>query len=160
MAQGVPDTLKEVLEPAWLTAALGHRFPGLAVTSIVPGPVVARVATNARFRIHSDGALPPELPADLCVKGYFADCSDSAAASRSAGVPEVLFYRHLAAATGIRTLNCFYADVDPDTNHGVVITEDVVAQGATFVDALTPYSADQVAESLEQYAILHGRSWG
>ncbi len=93
------------------------------------------------------------------MKGYFADCSDTAAASRTAGAPEALFYRHLADGTGVRTLDCVYADVDPVTQHGVIITGDVAAQGATFLDALSPYTADQVAESLEQYAILHGRSW-
>jgi hypothetical protein len=46
------------------------------------------------------------------------------------------------------------------TQHGVIITGDVAAQGATFLDALSPYTADQAAESLEQYAILHGRTWG
>jgi aminoglycoside phosphotransferase (APT) family kinase protein len=49
--------------------------------------------------------------------------------------------------------------VDPTTNHGVVITEDVVVDGATFLDALSPYSVDQAAMSLEQLAILHGRTW-
>jgi hypothetical protein len=156
----VPDTLAEVLEPGWMSAALGQRFPGLELTSVHPGPVVSRVSTNARFRIECDGGLPPGLPPDLCVKGYFADCSDLAAASRTAGVPEALFYRHLAPTAGVRTLDCFYADVDPETHHGVIITGDVVAQGGTFLDALSPYSADQVAESLEQYAVLHGRTWG
>ena len=56
-------------------------------------------------------------------------------------------------------LDCVYAEVDPVTQHGVIITGDVAAHGATFLDALSPYTADQVAESLEQYAILHGRSW-
>jgi Phosphotransferase enzyme family len=155
----VPDTLGEVLDPRWLSAALGQRFPGLEVTSVVPGPVVSRISTNARFRITCHDGLPPELPAELCIKGYFADCSDSAASARTAGVPEALFYRHLAGNTGVRTLDCFYSDVDPVTQHGVVITGDVAAQGATFLDALSPYSADQVAQSLEQYAILHGRTW-
>jgi hypothetical protein len=155
----VPDTLTEVLDRQWLSAALGQRLPGLEVTSVLPGPVVSRISTNARFRIECRGGVPPELPADLCVKGYFADWSETAAASRSAGVPEALFYRHLAGGTGVRTLDCYYADVDPLTNHGVVITGDVASQGATFLDALSPYSTDQVAESIEQYAILHGRTW-
>lgn len=43
---------------------------------------------------------------------------------------------------------------------GVVLSGDVAARGATFLDTLSPYTADQVAESLEQYAILHGRTWG
>ena len=156
----VPDTLEQVLTPAWLSTALGQRFPGVEVTRVHPGPVVSRVSTNARFRVECRDGVPPGLVPDLCVKGYFADCSEAAATSRTAGVPEALFYRHLARASGVRTLTSFFADVDPDTQHGVVITGDVEAQGAAFLDALSPYSADQVAESLEQYATLHGRTWG
>ncbi|HXZ61628.1 MAG TPA: phosphotransferase [Acidimicrobiales bacterium] len=159
MSLPVPDTLEEVLDPVWLSQALGQRYPGISVVSVQRGPIVSRVSTNARFRVECRGSSPRGLPADLCVKGYFADCSDAAAVSRTAGVPEVLFYRHLAAASGVRTLECFYADVDPVTRHGVVITADVAAQGAAFLDALSPYSSDQVAESLEQYAVLHGRTW-
>ena len=159
MSFTAPNTLEEVLDPVWLSAALGQRFARIEVTSVRPGPVVSRVSTNARFRIECRGGLPPGLPADLCVKGYFADCSETAVASRTAGVPEALFYRRLASSSGVRTLECFYADVDPDTQHGVVITGDVAAKGATFLDSLSTYTADQVAESLEQYAILHGRSW-
>jgi hypothetical protein len=159
MSPRVPDTLAEALDAAWLSEALGQRYPGIVVTSVEAGPIVSRVSTNARFRIECEGSLPPGLTADLCIKGYFADCSEAGPASRSAGVPEVLFYRHLAADAGVRTLDCFYADVDPETQHGVVITEDVATHGATFLDALSPYTVDQVAESLEQYAILHGRSW-
>ncbi len=159
MSPSVPDTLEDVMKPAWLSNALGRRFPGIAVASVVPGPIVSRVSTNARFHAEYRGDVPVGLPSDLCVKGYFADCSETAAASRTAGVPEALFYRHLAGGTGVRTLDCVYAEVDPVTQHGVIITGDVAAQGAKFLDALSPYTADQVAESLDQYAILHARSW-
>ena len=160
MSLTVPDRLEEVLDPAWLTKALGQRFPGITVASVDPGPVVSRVSTNARFRVRYGGNVPSGAPSDLCVKGYFADWSDGTAASRTAGLPEAMFYRHLARTSGVRTLECFWADVDPVTQHGMVITADVATQGATFLDALSPYTADQVAESLEQYAILHGRTWG
>lgn len=156
----VPDTLEEVLDPAWLSRALGRRFPGVRVASVTPGPIVARVSVNARFAVEYEGSVPPELPANLCVKGYFSDCLETAAVARRTGIPEVMFYRTLVAASGVRTLECVYADIDPETQHGVVITADVATDGATFLDALSAYSADQAAESLEQYAILHGRSWG
>jgi hypothetical protein len=155
----VPDLLSEALTPEWLNEALGERFPGIRVSRVDKGEVIARVSTNARFRIHGEAGLPPGLPEHLCIKGYFADCSDAAVVSRSAGGPEVLFYRELAAGAGIRTLPCFYADVDPVTKHGVVITEDVLARGAVFLDALSPYAPDQVAQSLDQLAVLHGRTW-
>jgi hypothetical protein len=152
----VPRTLEQALDPAWLTTALGRRFPGVRVTRAVPGPVVERVSTNARFRIECEGTWPEGLPRDLCVKGYFSEYGHL---SRRAGLPEALFYLELAGTAGVRTLQCAYADVDPDTQHGVVITHDVAAAGETFLDALSPYTPAQATESLEQYAILHGRSW-
>ena len=156
----VPETLEEALSPDWLSAALGQRFPGIKVTSVTRGPIVSRVSTNARFRITCEDDLPGALSAHLCIKGYFTDCSESAALSRSAGEPEALFYRELVGVSGVRTLRNFYADVDPVTHHGVVISEDVVKEGAEFLDALSAFSPDQAARSLEQYAVLHGRTWG
>ena len=57
----------------------------------------------------------------------------------------------------MRTLRSHYADVHPETGHG--ITEDVVAQGATFLDSLSPYTPDQAADSLGQLALLHAAMW-
>jgi len=139
-----------------MTQALATRFPGIRVTAVTPGPVISRVSTNARFRIECEGALPEGLSADLCAKGYFGA---EGSLARMAGVPEEYFYRDLAAATGVRTLHSVYADVDPETYNGVVITEDVIAQGATFLDSLSDYTPDQVAASLEQLAILHAGTW-
>jgi hypothetical protein len=100
--------------------------------------------------------MPDGLVPDLCAKGYFGEGSR---AYRHVGEPEVCFYRDLAGATGVRTLRSVYADVDPVTRHGVMITEDVVAQDGTFLDALSDYSADQAADSLGELARLHGATW-
>jgi hypothetical protein len=41
----------------------------------------------------------------------------------------------------------------------VVITEDIAAQGATFLDGRSRYSPGQTAESLAQLARLHAATW-
>lgn len=46
-----PDRLEALLDPDWLTDALGMRFPGVKVTAVHEGPVVSRMSTNARFGI-------------------------------------------------------------------------------------------------------------
>jgi hypothetical protein len=153
----VPDSLAELLTEEWLTAALGGRFPGTRVTKVTPGAVMTRISTNAFFRIDCDGGRPAGLPADLCAKGYFSDTGT--AAYRSAGESEAHFYRDLVASVGVRTLPSVYADVDSASRHGVVITEDVTASGATFVDPMKARSPAEVAVSLEQYAGLHARTW-
>ncbi|GAA3389352.1 aminoglycoside phosphotransferase family protein [Cryptosporangium minutisporangium] len=157
MTVPIPRELDELLSPEWLTAALGRRFPGVVVTAAVPGPVISRVATNARFRIECAGGVPDGLSSDLCAKGYF---SDAGRAFRHAGIPEAGFYRDVAAYAGVRTLHSVYADVDPADGYGVVITHDVIAEGGTFLDALSEYTPDQAAESLAQLAALHASTWG
>jgi hypothetical protein len=155
----IPDTLAEAMSPEWLSAALGQQFSGIRVVSASLGPIVSRVSTNARFRITCEGGMSDQVPSHLCIKGYFADCSESAALSRVAGEPEARFYRELVEVTGVRTLRAFYAGIDPLTHHGVVISQDVAQEGAVFLDALSAFSPDQAAQSLEQYAVLHGRTW-
>jgi hypothetical protein len=152
----VPDTLEQALSQEWLTAALQPRFPGIEVSAVVPGPVVDRISTNARFSIECVGGVPDGLSPTLCVKGYF---NEIGRAARYIGAPEACFYRDLAAATGVRTLRSVYADIDPVTQHGVVITEDVVSQGGTFLDGNSPYTPDQTALTLDEFARLHAATW-
>jgi len=158
-AVAIPDSLDEVLSPAWLTAALGQRFPDIEVVAVTPGPVVSRLSTNARFTIECRDRIPDGVSAHLCVKGYFGKLGELGLLLRRLGQPEVYFYRDLAAASGVRTLRAVYADVDPETEHGVIITEDVVAQGARFLDGRDDFTVDQVADGLAQLAMLHAATW-
>jgi hypothetical protein len=152
----IPETLDEVLSPAWLSEALATRFPGIEVSTATLGPVVERVSTNARFRIECVGGLPEGLPAELCAKGYY---SPDGANLRMAGIAEALFYRDLVDGAGVRTLPSVFAAVNDDATNAIVITEDVASSGAVFLDSLTPYSRAQATESLRQFATLHARSW-
>jgi hypothetical protein len=117
---------------------------------------VERVSTNARFRIETAAPLPEGLPANLCAKGYFADEGRSIPA---VGAVEATFYRELAPVCGVRTLYAVYADADPETRHGIVVSGDVIEAGGCFLDALSPYTVEQTAASLEQYARLHAFTW-
>jgi Ecdysteroid kinase-like family len=157
MPPEVPDRLETLLDKDWLSDALGRRFPGIEVTAVHEGPVVSRLSTNARFSIECAGGVPDDLSPNLCAKGYFAE---SQRALAWLGEPEARFYATIAEATRVRTLRSVYADVHPTTRHGVIITEDVIEAGGSFLDALTPYSVDQTAESLEQFALLHAQTWG
>lgn len=151
-----PESLDELLSPRWLSLALGRQFPGIEVTGVTRGPVVSRVSTNVRFRIECAGGVPAGLSRYLCAKSYFSETGWS---GRRTGVIEASFYRELADRTGVRTLRCRYAGVHPETGHGIVITDDVAAAGGTFLDSLSPYTPDQAAESLRQFALLHAATW-
>jgi hypothetical protein len=124
------------------------------VRSVERGPVVERLSTNARFTIECDADAG--VPQRLCIKGYFGEAGRQI---KFVGEPEASFYRDLAPSTGVRTLNAVYADVDPKTRHGVVITEDVISAGGEFLDGSHSYTVDQVANSLEEFARLHAQTW-
>lgn len=152
----IPRTLADLLSPTWLSSALEPRFPGIRVTKATLGQEVSRVATNVSFDIECEGGLPDGLPRTLWGKGYFSEVGWP---FRHAGSFEASFYRHLAERSGVRTLRSVYADVDAETEHGVVITEDVLSQGATFLDATSDYTPELAAESLAQLAKLHASAW-
>ena len=153
----VPSTLEELTTPKWLTAALGQKFPGVEVAGVKLGPVKTRISTNAFFEIECAGDAPDGLPLHLCAKGYFSDTGNWA--YRSAGESEAHFYRQRAATIGVPTLPGVYADVDPQSGHGVVITGDIEASGASFVDPMKTRSVSDMSSNLELYTVLHGRSW-
>ncbi|HEX5143678.1 MAG TPA: phosphotransferase, partial [Mycobacterium sp.] len=152
----VPDSLDTALSAEWLSSALQEPFPGLRVDRVLTGPVVDRITTNARFTIECAGSAPAGFFPHLCIKGYFNPFGSTI---RFVGEPEALFYRDVAASTGVRTLTALYADVDPDTRHGVVLSEDVIARGGRFLDATSTYAPEQTAASLAQLARLHARTW-
>ena len=153
----VPETLDQALDPSWLTRALGQRHPAIEVTNVITRSVDTRISTNARFTIECTGGVPDDISADLCVKGYFGDEGRPYA---HLGEPEARFYANLAEPIGVRTLRSHYAGADPDTGAGVFITEDVITEGGEFLDALSPYTVDQAAQSLSEFARWHAFGWG
>jgi hypothetical protein len=142
------------LSPEWLTAALRVRWPEVVVGGV---EVVERnqgMATKIRIRVDCGGG-EAGVPEALCVKGYFGWPAD-----RLAGVqPETIFYREMAADLDVRTPGCVHAAIDPATGHGLLIMEDLLAAGATFLSALAPFSVEQSAATLDQLARLHAAWW-
>ena len=154
MGVAVPDDIDVAVSPAWLTDALQPRFPGIEIRGVERGPVVERLSTNARFTVDYVGEF--ELPRHLCVKGYFGEAGRPIA---FVGEPEACFYRDLAGSVGVRTLNCVYADLDPVSRHGVVITHDEAVAGGEFLDGNSPFDVDQAADALTELAHLHAGTW-
>ena len=153
----LPQTLDEALDPAWLSAALGQRHPGIEVTGVTLGEIDCRVSTNARFTIECAGGVPTGLSPHLCIKGYFGEEGRPYA---HIGEGEARFYATVAEPIGVRTLRSQFAASDAESGGGVFITEDVVVEGGQFLNALSPYSVEQTAQSLSEFARLHAYGWG
>jgi hypothetical protein len=77
-----------------------------------------------------------------------------------AQVAEASFYRDCAAELTVQVPRALYAGVDPETFAGVILMQDEVPRGTRFLTALSPYTPEQAAMSLDQLARLHGGGWG
>jgi aminoglycoside phosphotransferase (APT) family kinase protein len=146
-----PLDLDAVLEPGWLSSALTPRYPGVRVTATSVVEELTTIASKVRFRVDYAGARG-RAPGALCVKGYFAPQSAQFA---SLGQTEARFYSEVAPWLPVRVPPCLHTGIDPQSGHGLIIMEDLVAAGCTFLTALSPYSVDQAAATLEQLALLH-----
>jgi len=144
-----------VLSPEWLTAVLRARHPGAVVTGTRVTERIETVATKVRFQV--DYAEPVEgAPRALCAKGYF----NPAARGRVGGsTTEVRFYQAVAPGGAVRVPGCVHAAVDEATGHGLILMEDLVEAGATFLDPLGAYTPERAAATLEQLAALHVAFW-
>lgn len=151
------------LSPAWLTAVLRQRNPGVTVTATKVTERIETVATKVRFDVayehfdvsYENGAAHGGAPPALCVKAYFNPATRQRGTSRA----EVDFYRLLAGSLPVRTPPCVHAEVDEQTGHPLLLMHDLVATGALFGDPLMGFTRDQAAGTLDQLAALHAATW-
>lgn len=147
----IPGTLREALDPAWLTTALSSLTDGAPVTGVEIRETAGSVATSSRFVAHWQGGR-----ADLCLKSFFDNPVAHGQKVRSdRRITEFRFYQHIAPHLRTLVPETVCTMVDDVGLHGLVIMRDLLAQGARFGSALDPLAPDDVAKSLEQIAHIH-----
>jgi hypothetical protein len=72
---------------------------------------------------------------------------------------EARFYKYLAPALTIPVPRCWFADLQDETNQGVVILDDLRQYGVAFGKGGMTYSVDEVAAGLELQATWHAATW-
>jgi hypothetical protein len=143
------------LDPAWMTDALARRYPGSVVDALHVGDVQRGTNSSARVAL---SIAQGNGPSSVFVK-----------------MPGRLTHRLALLALGALTTEARLADggvrfplehpvfiaggVDPSHAACVVVTEDVVAAGATPHDACNALSVDAVRCGLDGLAALHARYW-
>ena len=147
-----PLDLEEVLSPAWLDAVLAPLHPGARVASTEVVESLTTIASKVRFNVEYIDGCDAGGPTALCVKGYLAPQSQSMA---TLGQIEARFYHEVAPRLGVLVPTCVSSAIDAETGHGLILMTDLVAEGATFLTALSPYTVEQAAATLEQLARLH-----
>jgi aminoglycoside/choline kinase family phosphotransferase len=146
-----------VLEPAWVECALSQAFPGIKVHTVKLidrfGPSAIKVRMEAEAEI--DGKAQTLA---LCSKATMDDLAPMLLANGTARI-EAMFYRECAPLLDVRVPKCHFIGLDPETDNGLILMEDLTTDGARFLSALEPYTPEEATQSLDQLARLHAASF-
>ncbi len=149
-----------MLDPRWLEQALSIGHGPVTIRSVDLIEQIGFTAVNLRIEV--DYATPPPdgLPGRFCIKGVFDEKYTEVYLKSGIQKTEGLFYRDCAPTLDLHVPACYYAGIDEATSAAVIVMEDLQARDARFLSVLDPYSFDQLHQSLDQIARLHGGTFG
>ena len=149
----LPATADKI-DAAWLTQALGARYPQVRVARV---EVVERhEATNAHARLRVAYHEPAGAPTAIFCKLLPSDPARRPAVARTGmGPREALFYERLAPALAMRVPDAYFARHDARDGSFLLGIEDLVGSGCTVSDGPTGVAPVAAARALEDLAELH-----
>jgi len=146
----VPRTHEELLDPAWLNAAIDDIGDDDTIVAVETTGTSKTRLEKLQFAGTLDG------PRGRRVGRYCAKATLDGSGGGSA--PEAMFYIDVAPRLAIRKPRVHFAAVDGPTS--IIVMDDIVALGGKFMNPHFPFTQDIVAETLSQLALLHGTTWG
>ena len=141
-----------VLDPGWLTEALDVRAErtGSSASSGVDysWTIADKLASPSPSRAWT--ATATTAP---CEKAHFNNGINSL-------LGEASFYRHLQPDSGVRTPQPHYTGIDPATNRGLIVMDDILTLGGRILDASEPYAVATCRDTLGLMAWSTRKTWG
>lgn len=152
----LPRHLDQVT-PEWLSAVLQNRYPGLKVQSMETLDLRNGHTTKLRLKLDlNDVGQAAGISSQVCLKSNWSEGFDSGDICEL----EARFYHDIRKDLTIPVPNSYYADWDGDgSGQGLVVMEDLIAEGGTFGHSTHHIGIDGVAHGLEGLARLHGAWW-
>jgi Phosphotransferase enzyme family len=147
--------------PAWLSALLAHRYPGIEVESFEQVELINSHTTKLRLSLElNEVGRRAGIPRNVCLKSNWSEgigtgdiCELEARFYHLLGQPEV----DVAKAPLPKS---YYADWDGDGGgRGIVVLEDLALAPGRFGNSRDQLGVDGVAEGLESLAALHLALW-
>lgn len=142
----------------WMTCALSSAFPSVAVTAITPIRVINGMATKAHFQLTYDPCSREQhaLPQSVWLKaGFEKHAKKYSTAYRN----EALFFRDIAPQMGIECPKCYFCHFDEVTGRGIILLEDLLARGVSFVELGGAIDLEPIKAALDLQAHLHASFW-
>ena len=153
----LPVTREEITAD-WVTAALRQHAPQATVLGCEIVDEIRGTCSKIRLRLTlDDKTREAGIPELVILKGGFEAHSRELCYMHER---EVRGYRDVLKEIPLPAPTCYFADYDPQRQQGIIIMEDLAANGATFCHALKPQSFAQVARRLEVLAGYHAATWG
>jgi len=148
-----PTTAADIT-PAWLSAALDARHPGVEVDAV---DVIERhEVTNAHARLRVTYRRPGDAPDTMFCKLPPNDARREQIIATGMGHREARFYAELAPSVAMRVPEVHVARTD-DTGMFALLLEDLVTTGCDVSDGTWGIPVDSVAGAIEDLAALHVR---
>ncbi|MDR2857126.1 MAG: hypothetical protein LBV50_04680 [Novosphingobium sp.] len=152
----LPVTL-DGLTPEWLQSALRRRYPGVTLHGAKLLDVNHGTCTKVRFALDLDDAgRAAGIPERVILKGGFEPHSRVMADMHR---QEVHAYADVLPHTPLRFPDCHFAGFDEEMGQGIVIMDDLVARGVTFLHPQHPQEPEAVARRLTMLARHHAMTW-
>jgi hypothetical protein len=154
--QHLPRNL-EAVTAEWLSSLLQHRYPGVVVRDMKAIDVRNGHTTKVRLQLDlNEMGQQAGIPNRVCLKSNWSEGFDSGDICEL----EARFYFHIANQLSVPAPKAYYADWDADgSGQGLVVMEDLVADGGRFGHSTDHLGVEGVARALETLARLHGAWW-
>jgi hypothetical protein len=147
----VPETM-DGFTPAFLTAAMQQRVPGIVVEAAEQLDHIHGASSKVRMRIRTNRN---DVPNSIIVKGGFETHSRL---MRDMNANEVNAYRWVVPTVEVNTVECYYAGLGPNGD-GLVILEDLNLRGVRFLRLMEPIGFELARDFLTDIARIHARWW-
>lgn len=149
-APAIPSTREQLLDVNWLHAALDDIGEGDTIVDVEPTGTSKTRLEKLRFAVTLDGA------GGRRTNHY---CAKATLDGSGGGSPvEAMFYLEVAPRLDVRMPRVHYAAVDGMAS--IIVMDDLVAHGGTFMNPHFPFTQNVVRSTLSQLARLHGTTWG
>ncbi len=149
-ATAIPRTCEEVLDPAWLQAALDDIDDDDTIVTVETTGTSKTRLEKLRFTVTVKGPRGRRV-GHYCAKASL-DGSGGGAAT------EAMFYMDVAPRLSLRRPRVHFAAVEGMAS--IIVMDDIVALGGKFMNPHFPFTHEVVRETLSQLARLHAATWG
>lgn len=144
-----------VLDPRWLEHALSSAGRQARIEAVNLVETIGWNCLNLRVAVtYKPGGQPSGLPNNLCIKGLFGQ-QHPEYLKNGALIADTQFYLEVVPRITMKTPACFYGGTDA-RGSGVLVLEDLTDKNVDFFTHLTALTVEEVRDTLDQLARLHG----